>query len=935
MTLTLSLSITAGDQTLAEWVWKGLIFYGRGFWTPNEASYPGLYHANFKSLAFHDCSLMLLTGLQLSNVHHVDIRDSMFTQHHHANASACSTLVNNTCWYSNSTLDLEFENNTFIFSGNTIANYTCHSLIYVFITSDCHGDIVVTGNLVTNLYFHDKAQAITLMSFLGHNSNSSINNSAVFSDNFFRNILHSDHVIFLQFHFNVCIIKFNNFSFIVGSSAHDQFICASCISLRACSTAYLAHNQVSDNKNVGLVHVSSSNSIHVTDLVLANNGWNMTDSQMIYLQAKENVTISHVHAEQNHLLIPPRSEDKKLCLLFVCSASSVTVKNVSFNANSMSLSKYSSIFHVACSSLLSVTDVVFSDSIGTPLSTNSQDFECETTNRKTAISLSGKLFFAGNAGVYGGACSFYHANIEFINATKIVFMENHAVSGGAMYMYKSSCFCNDFNNCANVMLESQNNIAVSAGNLIYFDYALVYNYHCFQNFKGLSSYPVNLQFISGENENGFFSLFPGQEIRGNFSLTDHYNHSSFCVANVYLLCEEGHLIVNCAKKQIMLKGSSIVTISQPAGYNWTNVSTDLNLLSPENVSVRVFLKFECEITGTAAFVPLNITRCSLAFIYNESKQVCECVEVADDKSNFLCSRKFGAACVSRGYWFGQVSIGGNTSVYAVVQGAVPEYSSNQPCPPQIMATGGGSDYALLKFHVDDQCSSSRGGNLCRLCRPGYVFTFTALKCVANSTCEPWHPYLVVLISQVFQVVLAITLLCVVRFKVSVGSGYLYGPMLFLSITSSLSITNLRSQYSLLNSFITVVSSLPLLNIEVFGLIPWCFFHPLDKIYNYSLRYLGPLTVLVVILVITFIVRQCPRAMRHLQASPLRAMCFLMILSFWSLAETSVDILTPTIITYSSTSSIYVVSHQPNIRYFSPKHLPVAIPALLILVVLVI
>ena len=60
---------------------------------------------------------------------------------------------------------------------------------------------------------------------------------------------------------------------------------------------------------------------------------------------------------------------------------------------------------------------------------------------------------------------------------------------------------------------------------------------------------------------------------------------------------------------------------------------------------------------------------------------------------------FGAACVSRGYWFGQISIGGNTSVYAVVQGAVPEYSSSQPCPPQIMATRGGSDYALLKFHV--------------------------------------------------------------------------------------------------------------------------------------------------------------------------------------------------------------------------------------------
>ena len=86
--------------------------------------------------------------------------------------------------------------------------------------------------------------------------------------------------------------------------------------------------------------------------------------------------------------------------------------------------------------------------------------------------------------------------------------------------------------------------------------------------------------------------------------------------------------------------------------------------------------------------------------------------------------------------------------------------------------------------------------------------------------------------------------------------------------------------------------------------------------------LGLLTVLVVILLVSFIARRCSSALQS--SSLIRALCILMILSFWSLADTSV---TP----MNHTS--YVVSLQPDIRYVSPLHLPVAIPALLVLVLL--
>ena len=141
-------------------------------------------------------------------------------------------------------------------------------------------------------------------------------------------------------------------------------------------------------------------------------------------------------------------------------------------------------------------------------------------------------------------------------------------------------------------------------------------------------------------------------------------------------------------------------------------------------------------------------------------------------------------------------------------------------------------------------------------------------------------------------------------------------------------------YSFLNTAISVVASIPLLNLNIFSLIPWCFFHPFGKLYNYVIHYLGPLIVLVVILLIFLIARWCPKTLHRFQSSPLRAMCILMLLSFWSLADISVNVLTPVVINYETGSTAYV-SIQPNIRYFSTEYIPVALPALLVLLVIIV
>ena len=77
--------------------------------------------------------------------------------------------------------------------------------------------------------------------------------------------------------------------------------------------------------------------------------------------------------------------------------------------------------------------------------------------------------------------------------------------------------------------------------------------------------------------------------------------------------------------------------------------------------------------------------------------------------------------------------------------------------------------------------------------------------------------------------------------------------------------------------------------------------------------------------------------RQIQSSLLRNLCILMLLSFWSLSDISLNILTPVVIQYKaglSASTGLFVSIRPDIEYFSLPHIPVAIPALLVMILVI-
>ena len=566
----------------------------------------------------------------------------------------------------------------------------------------------------------------------------------------------------------------------------------------------------------------------------------------------------------------------------------------------------------------------FLNNQGTPLTVKSK--------QETYLTLKGEIHFTNNTGVLGGACALHNMlmKIEASTEGKIIFKGNTGVYGGTLYL--NNAIISD-RKCK-LKVELINNTATKSGNSVYFatvPRGAVPN--C--SFKDIHitdiSSPASNMKQKGENA---LSLIRGQNIYISVSVTDSYGSPSSCTADVYLMCDNSLYI--CSHKHIRLNGPEHVVLAQKEVQAYTEVDTKLSVSAPLMLGdTKVNILLMCQYTGLS--IELNITTCPLGFVYNSSENICKCANITTNQhGTVICSEKLGVACITQGYWYGPLD---NTTMYVSAQCSYPDCSySYRPCPAKMLSLGFAGDYKLLGTDADEQCSVGRGGLLCKSCAEDYQYTFLSVSCVASSTCEWWQPYLVLVITLVFQLMISMALMSIVRFKIAAGSGILYGPMLFLAVISHLPLDTDPNLF-ILKTFILIITAVPLLNPEPFGLIPWCFFHPFSKIYNYSLRYLGPLTVLLVIGFTTLKARWCSRTLLKWQNSRLRALCILMLLSFWSLADITMNItfniLTSTRLIHNNDAMVTVVALEPNLKYSSWEHIPIVILALLVLLIVII
>ena len=557
-------------------------------------------------------------------------------------------------------------------------------------------------------------------------------------------------------------------------------------------------------------------------------------------------------------------------------------------------------------------------------------------NLKDVTMYFNNITFYNNTGVYGGGMSLDHTRIYL--AGPLRFERNKALIGGAIYIAKNKIYSYNTPCTTLEQIAFSNNTAGTLGADIFMEDGPATWFIPFVTFPCINKTKTNHvrgdHIISGPyhvivnpQSNSTITLFPGQKLTYSAHVTDYFGNLTSCSINILLQC--GVHLIFC--KYVQLTGDPASLLSTG------NITTNLYLTSTfEHHDSSIKLRFICLNTvSTNAYANVNLTTCPLGYVFqtpqkSQSKGTCECVDTASN--DVQCDFMLGVACIRHGYWLGKLNT--DNVLNATLNDTAPcQYPYCKTDLPPCPIIGLSQTYNQLPVAQDEQCNGLYGRLLCRSCREDAVFSFEAVKCIPSSNCQPWQPYVISVLAVVFQLVLGFGIVMGLKASFKTGIGHLYGPLFFIAVLRLIPFGYYK-EYVQLKFIVSIFQSALLLNLEIFGEIPWCFFSNINSLLNYSLHFLGPFIIAVVLLSTILLARYYPRQFLSLQSSPVPAICLLILLSFWSVSDTCIQLLKPT--TTLSGVKGWRVALQPNIQYLKdPYHIVTWIISIVLLVFLII
>lgn len=615
---------------------------------------------------------------------------------------------------------------------------------------------------------------------------------------------------------------------------------------------------------------------------------------------------------------------KNIYQLLIISVSSediqLHIKRVIFDGNIVAYSNTTDVSaivkFISSAKTINLVDIKVQNNIGTPFYLQS-----------ALLNFNVSVYFFNNTGILGGAMYFDHDSRLFVSKDTQVIFERNVALIGVVFISITSC---SFMQCdQNTSVVFQSNIASTIGDNVYLE-----NPFCIEKngqiFTGGCNVIINKNqtlISTGPYEIAFASptikLFSGQEIVVNANVSDYYGNPSECVATIILQCGDQYL--NCKDTQrntsIEMFGNTKTILTNGTNHINLHFVTSNSLTSHNTIQqLQPKLIFQCDNIGTQSSLSINFKTCPLGYIFqnetnNDALGSCVCEDSNDDI--IKCDVSLGIACIQRGYWFGKVD-----DNYATAKCHYPYCAiSLSSCPIQEYAT----NYFELPTTSDDMCNGLRGGVLCKGCKRNTNFTFEAVNCLPVSKCNPVHQYILFLLVLIFQIFLGFILVMTMRLDFASVSGYLLGPLFFLAILGQFQL-HLHKD---LNITVSLFRSIFLLNLEIFGHLPWCFFS-MNVLFHYSFHFLGPIIIIIVLMLTVPFARCYPRFFLRLQTQPVRAICILLIISYWSLTETCINYLR-----WIKINGVLKVAIQPDINYLSWPHHFFFILSLIIIVFLLV
>jgi hypothetical protein len=531
----------------------------------------------------------------------------------------------------------------------------------------------------------------------------------------------------------------------------------------------------------------------------------------------------------------------------------------------------------------------------------------------------GKNFFTYNRGIYGGAM--YIGSDTTITAAEnssFIFENNYAVYGGALYINSS-----DFNNdlsisglCDERRLEFHNNRARMAGSNIYIADTENFSQH-YQNCTSIYNNSILAPDKICINQANI-SLYSGKVIHLNVFVYDVLNNQSHCRAEINLACD------TTSETPCEEEYPSIEFIGPPYTFLGLDeaVNTQLKYINRSNVSINIenpVLRVQCiePYIQKAEQIKVILLDCPIGFFHDSKTKECKCYHV--NNSDITCLIENGIICVKRNLWVRFI----NEKVQTIT---CPRSLCNSGLNNQTKYCINKNDMIALPQSEDDQCLNNRRGIRCSKCLNGY-FTFGGVSC--TNDCQPIYTILIIIFAVCIQLLIMVLILAGQRFKLEIGLGFLYGPLLFVAVVGHMHY-DYYSQFSVLKTIINIFQSLLLMNLQMLGDIKWCFGYINELLFAFSFYYLGPILIWIFLGILVVIGRCCPRILYKIQKSPIQSFCLLMMLSFWSFASTSIQFLVP--VKYGDD---FHVNIDPEVKYFHDWHILFVLLAILFIVVIII
>jgi len=561
--------------------------------------------------------------------------------------------------------------------------------------------------------------------------------------------------------------------------------------------------------------------------------------------------------------------------------------------------------------------------------TNNFDTAIHILNSELIFS-KGFSLFESNTAEHGAALYFdLNSNIIFQPNSHILFSKNQATRyGGAIY-----CDISEYNNCFqniskrlsmdstlggnNTVIRFNNNKAGLAGDSIYFSISqscdevvqseLSNTVFCEQIITSpkqlildiparLMSDPSEVEGSTsgavGISENFTYSIsniMLGQDIRIPACVLDYNSKPTGSVTFSVVPIENTNYSVN---------GNLLYSLECGPFHGLSNlqITGQQPFKDQETVTIQINSLYDTAYKWKPIQVKLiiKISPCHSGFHYNDTDERCVCYT-----TDGVVSCSGSNATIRRGYWFGVINKQPTVGVCPV------NYCDFHRCDVT-------SELCSLSLSPDDQCGYRRTGTACGNCKDGYTLSFDSVDCISTTNCTAGLTALVVVMTCLYWIFTVIVVFAMMYFKV--GIGYLYGITFYYSVIDILLGQALHTSNALYK-LVTIVSSLARLTPQFLGQL--CFMEGLGGIDQQFIHYIHPLAVVMILLLISISAKFSPRLSLFVSRGVIHVICFLLLLSYTSIASTSLLLMRP--LTFTGVDKVY--THlSPDLEYFHSRHL---------------